>query len=351
MRVSVCGYGVVGKGVVEILDRNDVNKVKYIFTKETIEDKRQAHDFDEILKDDEVKIVVEAMGGLEPAFSMMKQALSHQKHVVTSNKELVEKHGAKLHELALVHGVNFLFEASVGGGMPLISTLRHGLYAENILSIQGILNGTSNYILTKMREEKLSFKQALKEAQDLGFAEKDPTDDVEGFDAGRKIAILASILTQKRVDFQDVDITGISAISEEMIDYANKHQKRIRLVAKVDNTKEGIKISVMPTLLGMDHPFYHVEYVNNAVLFHGQDVGDVLIQGAGAGRYPTASAIVSDVYALNTPNLPKTDWTQASPTILKGCQYVYDFKKHQKVKRNEVNHQAFLAYEGETQCD
>ncbi|HZJ87292.1 MAG TPA: homoserine dehydrogenase [Erysipelothrix sp.] len=312
-----------------------------------MEDKRHLLDYEQILKDDEVKIVVEALGGLDPAYTMVKDALRHQKHVVTSNKELVEKYGVELHRTAKEHHVHFLFEASVGGGMPLISTLRHGLYHEEIESIEGILNGTSNYILTKMREDKLSFETALKQAQDLGFAEKDPTDDVEGYDAGRKIAILASILSGHRIDFKDVKIQGISSIDETMIEFANDNNLRIKLIAKVKKQANYLNISVLPTLIDVNHPLYHVEGVNNGVLIKGKDVGDVLIQGAGAGRYPTASAVISDIFALENNDLTRLDWESSLVKIESEKINAFDFKDKTIKSMSELNHTQFLVIESD----
>lgn len=335
MKVCICGYGIVGQGVVEILDKKEPGKVKYIFTRQKLSDHRFVDDFNHVLKDDSVEIIVEAMGGLKPSFSMMKKALQHQKHVVTSNKELVEKHGASLHEIARKHHVSFLFEASVGGGMPLISTLRHGLNHENIESVEAILNGTSNYILTQMRLENISFNDALLDAQAKGFAEADPSDDILGFDAGRKIAILASIISKKSVDYQDVDIVGIEHISESLIQYAENHQQRIRLIAGFKIHDDALEIRVMPQFVSKNHPFYYVEGVDNAVLFKGRDVGKVLIQGQGAGRYPTASAMISDIYSLEYKDKPTTSWTHEQAKIITRPQLVLDISDFKEKELTE----------------
>ncbi len=345
MKVCVCGYGVVGEGVVDILDRDHDNRVKYIFTRECLEDTRHTHDFQKVLEDDEVKVIVETMGGLDPAYQMIQDALKSKKHVVTSNKELVEKYGAICHELAVENNVSFLFEASVGGGIPLISTMRHGLIHEEIESIEGILNGTSNYILTKMRTDNLSFEAALKEAQDKGFAEKDPTDDIKGLDAGRKISILASILEKQRVDFNDVEILGIDHLDEKAMAYAKDNNLRIRLLAKVLRKDDSFSISVMPTLLDATHPLYHVDGVNNAVLFRGKDVGEVLVQGAGAGRYPTASAVVADVFACLSPYLPRTSWKNEVLKPKKSKYKVLDLNSFKEEIIEELHHGEYLAIE------
>lgn len=291
MKVAVMGYGVVGQGVVELLDRMDPKLVKYILNLSVVDDVRYISDVDVLLEDSSIGIVVEATGNIEFGFDILSQAMKKGKHAVTSSKGLVAKYGARLLEVARDSGVNFMFEASVGGGIPLLSTLRHGLSHEPIYEIQGILNGTSNYILTQMRVKGISFDEALRDAQRLGYAESDPTDDVKGFDTARKIAILGSILSGKTVDFENVDTVGIDLISNAMLDEV---EGRIRLVATL-RLGDVISVSVGPTIIKEDHPFYGIEGVDNAVLLRGKDVGDVLIKGAGAGRYPTASAMVSDV--------------------------------------------------------
>ncbi|NLW15343.1 MAG: homoserine dehydrogenase [Erysipelothrix sp.] len=348
MKVCVCGYGVVGQGVVEILDRKDKDKVRYIFTRELLEDPRHVVDFMEVLKDPEVKIIVEAMGGLDPAFQMMENALKHEKHVVTSNKELVEKYGSYLNALAKKMGVHFMFEASVGGGIPLISTLRHGLGYEDISQIKGILNGTSNYILTNMIQDGISFEVALKDAMDKGYAEKDPTDDIEGYDTARKIAILGSILLGKEIDFKDIDIKGIVDINEDMITYAQNNKLKIKLIASVEDTGKDVFISVAPTLIDQTHPFYSIDGVDNAVLFKGQDVGEVMVKGAGAGRYPTASAMVSDVYALDYKMPSTVFWTDEKVDVKYKDDNVLEFKnsKYEKKHKSEVDSKYYLSLGG-----
>jgi homoserine dehydrogenase len=291
MKVAVMGYGVVGQGVVTLLDRYDKTLVKYILSLSAVDDARFISDTRSFMEDASVGIVVEATGDVEMAFVVLSEAMKKGKHAVTSSKGLVAKYGAKLLRVALDHGVNFMFEASVGGGIPLLSTLRHGLAHEPIYEVLGILNGTSNYILTQMRLKGLSFKEALEDAQSMGYAERDPSDDIKGYDTARKIAILGSILSGKTLDFETINIRGIDEISEAML---SEVTGRVRLVAHLKIGDE-ISVAVEPTLITQAHPFYGVEGVDNAVIFRGKDVGDIMIMGPGAGRYPTASAVVSDV--------------------------------------------------------
>lgn len=343
MKVCICGYGVVGKGVVDILDSINPNFVQKIYTREILEDRRYEDDFKKILKNKDINVVVEAMGGLHPAYEMMREALLHKKHVVTSNKALVEYKGQELLQLAKENHVQFLFEASVGGGMPLLSTLKQSLKYEPIKSIEGILNGTSNYILTKMLEEDLPYETVLKEAQDLGYAEKDPTDDVEGFDSARKIAILASLISQKKVNFESFVTQGITKISQEMIAYAKKHDYKIRLIARAIFEDEGIRLSVLPTLIDASNPFYFVDGVNNAVMIDGEFVGEVMIYGAGAGRYPTASAVVSDVMSLQNEAMNVFEIEDKEANILNSVTKVCDFNQNECLDLSDIDHKNFLA--------
>ncbi len=342
MKVCVCGYGVVGQGVVDILDRQNPLLVKSIFTKEAIDDIRYINNYDDVLQDTSITVVVEAIGGIEPAYSMLKSALEHKKHVVTSNKELVEKHLVDLLQTAKDHGVMFLFEASVGGGIPLISTLKNALSHEEIYEVQAILNGTTNYILSKMLQENKDYHTVLKEAQDLGYAEKNPKDDVEGFDAARKIAILASLIQKEKVDFKSVKLQGITHISPLMIEYAQKEHYRIRLIAKASFSKDGLRLSVMPTLVNQDHPLYSVDGVNNAVLIKGKDVGEVLLQGAGAGRYPTASAMVADVMSTQLPYHRNFEVHPTLAQLQDESFSVFDFKTMDVQKLKNVKHPYYL---------
>ena len=253
------------------------------------------HDFQIILDDPEVDIVVETMGGTKPAYEFVKKALLAGKSVCTSNKELVAAYGAELVHLAKSKSVNFLFEASVGGGIPVIRPLNQSLTADKILKINGILNGTTNYILTKMAKEGSDFDVVLKEAQELGYAEKDPTADVEGYDACRKIAILTSLAYGKQVNYEEVYTEGITKITAEDFKYAEKLEAAIKIFGS--SRKEGGKLYAMvaPQMIRRDNPLFAVEGVFNAICVTGNMLGDVMFYGKGAGKEATASAVVSDV--------------------------------------------------------
>lgn len=308
IKVAILGYGTVGSGVVEVLTTNagiiakragqEVG-VKYVldlrdFPGDPIQSK-VVHDFQIILDDPEVDIVVETMGGTKPAYEFVKKALLAGKSVCTSNKELVAAYGAELVHLAKSKSVNFLFEASVGGGIPVIRPLNQSLTADKILKINGILNGTTNYILTKMAKEGSDFDVVLKEAQELGYAEKDPTADVEGYDACRKIAILTSLAYGKQVNYEEVYTEGITKITAEDFKYAEKLEAAIKIFGS--SRKEGGKLYAMvaPQLIRRDNPLFAVEGVFNAICVTGNMLGDVMFYGKGAGKEATASAVVSDV--------------------------------------------------------
>ena len=308
IKVAILGYGTVGSGVVEVLTTNagiiakragqEVG-VKYVldlrdFPGDPIQSK-VVHDFQIILDDPEVGIVVETMGGTKPAYEFVKKALLAGKSVCTSNKELVAAYGAELVHLAKSKSVNFLFEASVGGGIPVIRPLNQSLTADKILKINGILNGTTNYILTKMAKEGSDFDVVLKEAQELGYAEKDPTADVEGYDACRKIAILTSLAYGKQVNYEEVYTEGITKITAEDFKYAEKLEAAIKIFGS--SRKEGGKLYAMvaPQMIRRDNPLFAVEGVFNAICVTGNMLGDVMFYGKGAGKEATASAVVSDV--------------------------------------------------------
>lgn len=308
MKVAVLGYGTVGSGVVEVLMTNyeSIKKkagtsleVKYIldlkdFNDHPLQDKF-VKDIDLILSDEEVKIVVEVMGGTETAYNFVQKALLKGKSVVTSNKELVAAYGPELLELAKTNHCNFLFEASVGGGIPIIRSLNNALTADEIQEITGILNGTTNFILTKMKSEGRDFEDVLKEAQALGYAERNPEADVEGYDACRKIAILSALAFGEHVDYKEIYTKGITSISKEDMDYASKLGYSIKLLGNCKKTEEGIYASVQPTMLPNTHPLAMVSDVFNAILVKGNMVDDVMFYGRGAGKLPTASAVVADI--------------------------------------------------------
>ena len=308
INISILGYGTVGSGVVEVLNTNQdsIDKkagqkinVKYVldlrdFPGDPIQDKI-VHDYNIILNDPEVDIVVEVMGGVEPAYNFVKQALLKGKSVCTSNKELVAKHGPELLEIARDNNKNFLFEASVGGGIPIIRPLNQSLTADEISEITGILNGTTNYIMTKMSQEGLSFDTVLKEAQRLGYAERNPEADVEGYDACRKIAILSSLAFGMHVDYEDIYTEGISQITDIDFKYANKMGLAIKLFAKSKKVNDKFYALVSPVMIGSTHPLFSVNNVFNGILVRGNVIGDVMFYGSGAGKLPTASAVVADV--------------------------------------------------------
>ncbi len=308
IQIAVLGYGTVGSGVVEVIETNktDINKkaaedlaVKYIldlrdFPGDPYESK-VVHDYNVILNDPEVKIICETMGGTKPAYDFTKQALLLGKSVCTSNKELVAAHGPELIKIAKENHCNYLFEASVGGGIPIIRPINYSLTAEHIDSITGILNGTTNYILTKMDREGADFEDVLKEAQEKGYAERNPEADVEGYDACRKIAILSSLMSGKNVGYEDIYTEGITKITSADFKYAKQMNKSIKLLALSRDTQDGFFAMVAPFLISREHPLYSVNDVFNAVYVHGNMLGDSMYYGRGAGKLPTASAVVSDV--------------------------------------------------------
>jgi Homoserine dehydrogenase len=308
INISVLGYGTVGSGVVEVLNTNQdsINKragqeinVKYIldlreFPGDPIE-KKLVHDYSVIVNDSEVQIIVETMGGVHPAYEFVKEALERGKSVCTSNKELVAKHGAELLKIAKEKKVNFLFEASVGGGIPIIRPLNQSLTADEIEEITGILNGTTNYILTKMTHEGSDFNTVLKDAQDKGYAERNPEADVEGYDACRKIAILTSLAYGMQVDYEDIYTEGITKITDKDILYAKKLDAVIKIFGSSKKINNKIYAMVAPMLINSDNPLYSVNDVFNGIFVKGNLLGNVMFYGKGAGKLPTASAVVSDV--------------------------------------------------------
>lgn len=308
IKIAVMGYGTIGSGVVEVLDINKSSiakragagiEVKYIldlrdFPGDPIQDK-VVHDYKTIAEDTEVRIVVETMGGVEPAYTFVKAMLEAGKHVTTSNKALVAEKGAELIALAKNKNVNFMFEASVGGGIPIIRPLNSCLTADEIEEITGIVNGTTNYMMTKMSAEGLEFDDVLKDAQEKGYAEKDPTADIEGYDACRKIAILTSLVCGQQVDFEDIHTEGITKITATDIRYAKAMGRTIKLLASSRKVDTGYVAMVAPYLLPQSHPLYSVNDVFNAIFVHGNVLGDAMFYGSGAGKLPTASAVVADV--------------------------------------------------------
>ena len=307
-KIAVLGYGTVGSGVVEVLETNKDSitkragreiEVKSVldlrdFPGDPIQEKI-VHDVDVIINDPEIEVVVEVMGGVEPAFTFVKRALEAGKSVCTSNKALVAAHGPELLEMAKKRNLNFMFEASVGGGIPIIRPLNQALTADEITKITGIMNGTTNYILTKMSREGSSYQEVLKEAQELGYAERNPEADVEGYDACRKIAILTSLAGGKTVNFEEITTEGITKISNEDFKYADKLGCVIKLLATSYRKNGKVYAITSPFLIDKTHPLYNVNGVLNGIYVNGNMVGDVMFFGAGAGKLPTASAVVGDI--------------------------------------------------------
>ncbi len=308
INIAILGFGTVGSGVYEVLKKDggviadrvgDEVRIKYIVEIRDFSDHEDAQlftkDYNDVLTDNSVSVVVEMMGGIEPAYSFTKDAILHGKSVVTSNKALVAAKGAELFALARENGVFYRYEASVGGGIPVIRPIGTCLAANRITRVMGILNGTTNYILTKMIEEGQSFETALADAQKKGYAEADPTADVEGHDTCRKIAILASLIFGKDVDYTKISTEGISAIEPEDVEYAEALGCSIKLIGMARIGEDKVFARVSPMLIPNDSPLSGVKDVFNAVMLTGDNVGDVMLYGSGAGKLPTASAVVSDV--------------------------------------------------------
>lgn len=346
INIAVLGYGTVGSGVVEVINKNSESIAKRAGQKINIKyvlDLREfpgdpvmnvlVHNFDTILNDDEVKIVAEVMGGVEPAYSFVKQALLRGKSVCTSNKELVAKHGAELLQIAKEKKVNFLFEASVGGGIPIIRPLNQSLTADEIEEITGILNGTTNYILSKMEENGADFDSVLKEAQSKGYAERNPEADVEGYDACRKIAILSSLAFGMQVDFEDIYTEGITRISEADIAYAKAMGAKIKLFASSRKVQDKVYAMVCPVMIKSNHPLYSVNDVFNGIFVKGNVLGDVMFYGSGAGKLPTASAVVADIVDA-AKHIGTNIWT------------IWSSKKLELSSVGEAKHRFFVRVEG-----
>ena len=306
--IGILGYGTVGSGVYEVLKVNkDIIKRK---TGEEIKVKKVldlrsfpgdniesilTHDFEDILNDDSINIIAEVMGGIEPAFTYSKLAIEKGKSVVTSNKALVAEKGPELLKLAEKYNVNYLFEASCGGTIPIIRPLNTSLTSDDVQKIEGILNGTTNFILTKMTEEGRDFEDVLKEAQKLGYAEADPTADVEGHDSCRKIAILSSVAFGATVNYKDIHTEGITKITSTDIQYAKKLNCVIKLIAESEKTPLGIAARVVPCLIKSSHPLATVNNAYNAIFVKGNMSGETMYYGSGAGKLPTAAAVVGDI--------------------------------------------------------
>lgn len=333
IKIALLGYGTIGSGVVEVLNINKESitkrageeiEVKYIldlrdFPGDPMQDKI-VHDYEVIANDPEIQVVVEAMGGVEPAYTFVKKALMAGKSVTTSNKALVAKHGAELLAIAKEKNINFLFEASVGGGIPIIRPLNSSLTADEIEEITGILNGTTNYMLSKMTFEGSEFDDVLKDAQAKGYAEADPTADIEGHDACRKIAILTSLVCGQQVDFEEIHTEGITKISATDMKYAKAMGRVIKLLASSKKAGDSYYARVAPVMLSPEHPLYSVNDVFNAIFVHGNVLGDAMFYGSGAGKLPTASAVVADIVEI-VKNLNRNIMTSWSSKKLELSDY------------------------------
>jgi homoserine dehydrogenase len=303
--VGILGLGTVGSGVAKLLSNDPRFRVKWV----AVRDKSKPRDADlsairvtdqpaEVVNDPETEIIIEVAGGITPVYELIKQAISNGKHVVTANKEMIARHGSEIFALAHQNNVTVLFEAAVGGGIPLISTLQRGLQANEIQSVAGILNGTTNYILTAMQERGQSFADALREAQQLGFAEADPTNDVEGFDVAFKITILASLAFGRFVDSGAVYRQGITQVSATDISMAREFGYRIKLIGLARRGAGCLDVRAHPMLVPIHHLLASVEGASNAIFISGSAVGEVMLVGPGAGQMPTASAVVGDLINL-----------------------------------------------------
>ena len=310
VKVALLGSGTVGTGVYKLINRQR-EEMPYkvgadlVVEKVLVRDKNKKREgidsslltdqWEDIILDDDIQIVVEVMGGIEPAHTYIKEALQAGKNVVTANKDLIAEYGKELLDTAEENGSDLLFEASVAGGIPILRPLKHCLAGNYLTEVMGIVNGTTNFILTKMAEEGMEFKEALALATELGYAEADPTADIEGYDAGRKMAIMASIAFNSRVTFDDVYTEGITNISSKDIQYAKEMGCAIKLLGVARNTETGIEVRVHPMLIPLDHPLAGVNDAFNAVFVHGDAVDDAMFYGRGAGEMPTASAVMGDI--------------------------------------------------------
>ena len=332
-KAAIMGYGTVGSGVYEIIKNNaeklkknangEPIETKYVLDIRDFPDHPEAHlftkDFNDILNDDEVSVVAEVMGGLHPAYEFTKSLLEKGKSVVTSNKELVATYGTELLALAKEKNVNYFFEASVGGGIPIIRPMHQCLTANNILRIAGILNGTTNYILNQMIKNGQTFDAALKDAQAKGFAERNPAADIEGHDACRKIAILTSLASGLTVDYNDIDTKGITEISLDDVNYAAQMDAVIKLIGYAQFQEDGKIYSIVsPMVVRNESPLSGVDGVMNAIMVTGDCVGNVMFYGAGAGKLPTASAVVADVVdaVKHIERSKKIMWVQPEGNIM-----------------------------------
>jgi len=313
INIGLLGFGTVGSGVATILNNNQYDisirtgsniNIKKALVRNLLKERPSSKQIvftdnpEEIINDPEIDIIVEVMGGIEPARSYIIRALQKGKHVVTANKDLLALHGDELFQIAEQNKRELCFEASVAGGIPIIAAIKQSLTANRISSIMGIINGTTNYILSAMTEQGRDFQDVLQEAQELGYAEADPTSDIEGLDAARKLAILATLAFNTKINLKDIFVEGISKVTAADIQYAKELDCVIKLLAIAKNRKEGIEVRVHPALLSKNHPLASVSGVYNAIYLTGDAVGNVMFYGQGAGSLPTGSAVVSDIIQI-----------------------------------------------------
>ena len=345
--IAILGFGTVGSGVYEVIKENNAllkQKTGEDIAVKKILDIRDfpgaeweslvVHDVKEIIEDNDIDVVVETMGGTSPAFEFVRDALLSGKHVTTSNKALVAAHGTELLKIAREKNVNFFFEASVGGGIPIIRTLTESYAGEHFKEITGILNGTTNYILTKMDVEGEDFEKALATAQELGYAERNPEADVEGYDTCRKIAILASLATGKEVNFEEIHTEGITKIDTTDFEYAKNMKLSIKLFGDSKFEDGKVFAFVAPVMVERDHPLYMVNDVFNGIMVEGNMLGKSMLYGSGAGKLPTASAVVADIVAI-TKNKDKNVAT-----------FGWGDEKQEVADMNETSHKYFVRFKG-----
>jgi len=338
IKIGILGLGTVGSGVVKVLKKFENVEIKKIAVKNL--DKIRNIDglnpeilttqAEDIVNDPEIKIVVEVIGGIAPALELIIQAIKNGKHIITANKELLAKQGKTIFELAKQHNVVILYEAAVAGGIPIIMPVVQSLAGNKISKVAGILNGTTNYILTKMEEEGSDFAHVLKEAQALGYAEADPLSDIQGYDAAYKIAILASIAFNRRIDINEIYKSGIDRISPEDIRHASELGYKIKLIAIAQEIRDSIDVRVHPMLVPKKHPIASINGTQNAVVVEGDAVGQVMFSGAGAGEFPTASSIVGDILSVANEML-KTD----NPLPMMRCKHNSDTAKVLDISETE----------------
>lgn len=345
MKIGIMGFGVVGGGVGEIISKSpdslksrcgeeiEIASILDLRDFPDSEYKCFTKDFNDILNNDEIEAVIEVMGGTKPAYEFTKQLLLKGKHVISSNKELVAKHGTELLQIAKEKNVSYLFEASVGGGIPIIRPLYSSLSANELTDIMGILNGTTNYILTQMIKSGESFETALKGAQEKGYAEKDPTADVEGFDTCRKTAILSSLAFGKYVNSEEIETEGITKITLQDVAYADALGGVIKLLGISSKADNGVYARVCPGILNKEHPLAGIDDVFNGIMVKGEGLGDVMFYGRGAGSLPTASAVVSDLIEIvkNKDRHIVLGWTEGQNGYLLNSK-AQEFKFYLRLK-------------------